>query len=44
MSWKYKMPERRDFDTDEEYQEELDAYYSAADDYADACMERYYER
>ena len=44
MSWKYKMPERRDFDTDEEYQEELDAYYPAEDDYADACMERYYDR
>jgi hypothetical protein len=44
MSWKYKMPERRDFDTDEEYQEELDAYYAAEDNYADACMEKYYDR
>lgn len=44
MSWKNRMPERKDFDTDEEYQEELDAYYSAEDDYADACMEKYYER
>ena len=44
MSWKYKMPERRDFDTDEEYLEELDAYYAAEDNYADACMEKYYDR
>ena len=44
MSWKYKMPERKDFDTDEEYQEEVDAYYAAADEYAQACLDRYYDR
>lgn len=44
MSWKYREPRRSDFDSDEEYQEELDAYYAAEDDYADECMERYHER
>ncbi len=44
MSWKYRMPERKDYDSDEEYQEDLDAYYSAVDDYVDDCIERYHER
>lgn len=44
MSWRYSIPERREFDSDEEYQEELDAYFAAEDDYADSCIERYYER
>lgn len=44
MKWSYRMPERKDYDSDDEYQEELDAYFAAQDDYADACMERYYER
>lgn len=44
MSWKYTMPERQDYDSDEEFQEDLDAYYAAEDDYADRCLERYYER
>ena len=44
MSWKYRLPDSRDYDTEEEYQEAIDAYCSAEDDYADECMERYYER
>lgn len=44
MSWKHTMPERQDYDSDEEFQEDLDAYYAAEDDYADRCLERYYER
>lgn len=33
MSWRYKEPQRSDFDTDEEYEEAFDAYENALDDY-----------
>ena len=40
MSWKYTFPKVSDYDTMEEYQEAVDAFYVAADSYA----EEYYER
>ena len=40
MSWNFREPEREDFDTQEEYQEALDAYYASEDAYVDAYVER----
>jgi hypothetical protein len=40
MSWKYRPPLRSDYDTEEEYQEALDNYYRAQDDYCDEQWER----
>lgn len=38
--YKYPEPKRRDYDTEEEYQEALDEYYSATDNYAECYYER----
>lgn len=40
MSWKYREPQREDYDTDEEYEEAYDAYENALDDYCDWVEER----
>ena len=40
MSWKYRAPQRCDFDSDEEYQEAMMYYEDAADLYADEYFER----
>ena len=42
--YRYKEPRRRDYDTEEEYQEALDEYYSSEDSYAEMQMERRRER
>lgn len=44
MSWNYRLPKRSDFDTLEEYESALACYEDAEDNYADQCMEEYYER
>ena len=44
MRWKYQEPRRRDFDTEEEYEDALMAYESALSFYEDVCKERYNER
>lgn len=41
--WRYRMPSPEDYDSDEEYQDALDAYDAAESFYVDECMERYYE-
>lgn len=33
MSWRYKKPFRDDYDTEEDYEEALEAYENALDDY-----------
>jgi len=33
MSWRYREPQRCDYDTDEDYEEAYDAYERALDDY-----------
>lgn len=43
-SWRYQEPQRRDYDTLEEYEDALMAYESALSFYEDVCKERYYER
>lgn len=43
MSWRYTEPKRRDYDTQEEYEDALMAYESALSFYEDVCKERYYE-
>lgn len=43
MSWNYRYPRAEDYDTEEEYEEACEAYERAEDDYADECIERYYE-
>ncbi len=40
MSWRYSVPQRCDFDTEEEYQDAVSYYEDAADMYADEYMER----
>lgn len=40
MSWRYREPQRCDYDTEEEYEEAYDAYENALDDYCDWVMER----
>ena len=42
--YKFQEPKRRDYDTDEEYQEALDEYYAAEDAYDERMMERRIER
>ena len=42
--YKFQEPKRRDYDTDEEYQEALDEYYASEDAYAERAMERRRER
>ncbi len=44
MSWKHKEPCRDNYDTEEEYEDALNAYESALDDYVDRKQEEYYER
>lgn len=43
MSWNCRYPRAEDYDTEEEYEEAREAYERAEDDYADECIERYYE-
>ena len=43
LMWKYREPSPEDYDSDEEYQDALDAYDAAESLYEDKCMERYYE-
>ena len=38
--WKYREPQRCDFDTEEEYEEALSYYDNALDMYCDECYER----
>lgn len=33
MSWKYREPQRGDYDTDEDYEDAQEAYEGALDDY-----------
>jgi hypothetical protein len=33
MSWKYREPQRDDYDTDEDYEDAQEAYEDALDDY-----------
>ena len=40
MSWRYREPQRADYDSDEEYEEAYAIYDSACTDY----VERYRER
>lgn len=40
MSWKNCGPSREEYDTEEEYQEALEAYESALDDYVEEYLER----
>ena len=42
MAFRYKEPLRCDFDSDEEYQEAIDLYESALDDYCDRYMDDRY--
>ena len=44
MSWRYTAPLRSAFDSEEEYLVALACYEDAEDNYADQCMEEYYER
>lgn len=44
MSWRYRFPDSSDYESEEEYNEAVEAYYDAADDYADAYRESRYER
>lgn len=41
MSWRYERPCSDDYDTEEEYERDLEAYERALDDYADDYMERH---
>ena len=41
--WRYRMPSPEDYDSDEEYQDALDAYDAAESFYVDESIERYYE-
>ena len=40
MRWKYREPQREDYETDEEYEEACEIYDSALDDYCDMYEER----
>ena len=39
MNWNYREPLREDYETEEEYQEALDIYERALDDYIDLYEE-----
>lgn len=39
MAFKYKEPQRCDYDTEEEYEEAIEIYESALDDYCDRYEE-----
>ena len=39
MSWKYREPQREDYDSDEEYEEAYNAYDDALADYIEYCQE-----
>jgi len=41
MSWRYHRPQEEDYDTEEEYERDLEAYERALDDYADDYLERH---
>lgn len=43
MAFRFKRPLPSDYDDWDEYEAMVAAYEDAEDDYADACMERYYE-
>lgn len=38
--YKYREPNPRDYDSEEDYQEALDEYYVAMDQYAECYLER----
>lgn len=40
MSWRYVEPQRCDYDSEEEYEDAMDAYQNALDDYCDWVEER----
>lgn len=42
--YKYREPNPRDYDSEEDYQEALDEFYSAMDQYAEEYHERRMER
>ena len=42
--WKYREPSREEYDSEEEYQDALDAYDSAESIYEEECLERYLDR
>jgi hypothetical protein len=44
MSWRYREPQRKDYETEEEFEDAIMAYESALSFYEDVCKERYYER
>ena len=41
--WRYRIPLREDFSTEEEYNEALAWYESAMDMYEEECIEAYFE-
>lgn len=45
MAWNYRYPtwDPTKYTSYEEYEEDVEAYERAEDDYIDECMERYYE-
>ena len=43
MAWKYGFPVRQEDETEEEYQDRVDAYESAEADYIDDYIERHRE-
>lgn len=40
MSWKYREPQRSDYDSEEDYSAAMDAYETMADLYAEEYLER----
>lgn len=42
--WKYREPSPEDYDTEEEYQDALQAYENAEFQYEEECLERYLDR
>ncbi len=41
MSWRYDRPRFEDYDTEEEYEQALEGYERALDDYTDDYLERH---
>ena len=44
MSWNYKYPSPRDYDSEEEYEEACAAYETAEDNYIEDYLERVREK
>lgn len=40
MSWRYKLPTKDEYETEQEYEDALESYYSAMDNYCDEYKER----